>query len=60
MERFSYNGRKERKWWINQCLFPQELSGMVYWNVARMIQSEKSILKGGLRQDNNTMKILIS
>jgi hypothetical protein len=33
---------------------------MAYWNVARMLQGEKRILKGGLRQHKNTMKILIS
>ena len=43
-----------------QYLFPQEVSGMTYWNVARMLQEEKRILKGGLRKHNNTIKILIS
>ena len=34
MERSSYNGRKLENDEENQCLFPQEVSGMVYYNCA--------------------------
>jgi hypothetical protein len=34
MERSSYNGRKMANGEDNQCLFPQELSGMAYCNDA--------------------------
>jgi hypothetical protein len=60
MEISSYNGRKMANDEENQCLFPQEVSGMAYWNDARMLLGEKRILKGELRQHNNTMKILVS
>jgi hypothetical protein len=60
MESSSYNGRKMENDEENQCLFPQEVSGMAYCNDARMILGEKRILKGELRQHNNTMKILVS
>jgi hypothetical protein len=37
MERSSYNGRKMTNDEENQCLFPQEVIGMAYWNDARML-----------------------
>ena len=43
-----------------QCLFPQEVSGMAYCNDARILLGEKRILKGELRQHNNTLNILVS
>ena len=60
MESSSYNGRKMANGEGNQCLFPQEVSGMAYCNDAWILQGEKRILKGELRQYNNTMKILVS
>jgi hypothetical protein len=49
LERSSYNDKQEGKWRRNPSLFPQEVSGMAYWNVARMLQEEKRILEAGLR-----------
>jgi hypothetical protein len=60
MERSSYNGIKMANDEENQCLFLEEVSGMAYCNDARMLLGEKRIIKGELRQHNNTMKILVS
>ena len=49
MDSSYYNGRKMENGEENQCLFPQEVSGMAYWNDARMLLREKKILKGELR-----------
>jgi hypothetical protein len=60
MESSYYNGRKMENDEENQCLFPQEVSGMAYWNDVRMLLGEKRILKGELRQHNNNINILVS
>ena len=60
MESSSYKGRKMTNDEENQCLFPQEVSGMTYCNGVIIILGENRILKGELRQHNNTMKILVS